>query len=134
MSVQIFRGGMNHEVETELDRTLDPRTGESVVGDGNDFVLPRSFRDRFQIDEFQQRVAWRLDPDHARVLFDCAFEPGRVGKIDISEIETGGAPANFFEKPKCPAVKVIANDDMRTAVEQIERGRHRGESGRKREA
>ena len=93
------------------------RGGKRVVGNGNDFVFARDFRDRFEIDQFQQRIARRFDPDHARVLFDRVSNR-RVGQIEIGEIEIGGAPPDFFEQSKRAAVKIVAHDDVRAAIEQ----------------
>ena len=44
---------MDDHVEAELDRPLDPRTGEGVVGNRDDFVLARFFGDGFEIDDFE---------------------------------------------------------------------------------
>ena len=35
----------------------------------------------------------------------------------------------FSNKPEGAAVKIVAHDDMRAAVDHLERGRHRGETG-----
>ena len=51
--------------------------------------------------------------------------------IDEGEIEIGGAAAHSFEKPECSAVKIVARDNVRAAVEGIKRGRHRREPGGK---
>ena len=92
-------------------------------------MLARDLRDRFQVDNFEQRIARGLDPNHSRVLFDRRFKARCVGKIDIREIEIRGATPDFFEKSKRSAIKIVADDNMRTAFEQIERGGHGGESG-----
>ena len=55
----------------------------------------------------------------------------RIGHVDEGEIEIGGASPHAFEKPEGAAVKIVAHDDVRTAVEPIERRRHRRESGGK---
>src|SRR4030095_6524274 len=123
MAVQIFRRRMNNEIETELDRSLNPRRGKRVVGNGKNFVLTRNLRDRFQVDDFQKWIARRLDPNHPRVFLDRFLEARRVGQIDIGKLETGGLFSNFVEQTECAAVKIVADDNMRTAFKQIERGR-----------
>ena len=55
----------------------------------------------------------------------------RIGQIDIGEIEIGRATPDLVEQSKRAAVKIVADDDVRTAVEQLKHGRHRGEAGRK---
>ena len=87
-------------------------------------MFARGLRDRFQVDDLEKRIARRFDPDHSRVLLDRRFEARRIRQIDISKIEIRGATPNFFEKTKCAAVKIVADDDVRSAFEQIERGRH----------
>ena len=122
---------MDHQIKTKFDRPLDPWCGEGVVGDRKNFVFARNFRDRFQIDDFEQRIARRFDPNHSRVLFDRRLKARCVGKIDISKIEIRGATPDFFEQTKRAAIEIIADDNVRSAFEQIERGRHGGESGSK---
>src|SRR6202030_2125605 len=100
VTVQIFGCRMDHEVKTKFDRPLDPWRGEGVVGDRKNLVFARDLRDRFQIDDFEERIARRFDPNHSRVLFDRRLKARYVGKIDISEIEIRGATSNFFEKAK----------------------------------
>ena len=80
---------------------------------------------------FKQRIARRLDPNHPGIGLDRFFELGRVSEIDEGEIEIGGAAPDFFEKPECSAVKIVACDNVRTAVEGIKRGRHGREPGGK---
>ena len=120
---------MCDDVETRLDWALDPWGGKCVVGYGNDFSLARDFRDRFQINEFQQRITRRFDPNHARVCLNCALEIFRVSQIDIRKIKLRRAAPHSIKQSKCAAVKVIAGYDMRAAVEHLEHGRHRSEAG-----
>src|SRR5207245_9844563 len=119
MAVQIFCRRMDGDIETEFDRPLDPRRGEGVVGYRNNVVLARDLRDRFEINDFEQRIARRFDPNHSRVLFDRVFEARRVGKIDISKIEVRGTTPNFFEKAKRPAVEIVTDNAVRTSFERI---------------
>ena len=92
-------------------------------------MFARDLRDRFQVDNFQERIARRFDPNHSRVFLDRRFEARRIREIDISEIEIGRSAADFFEQTKCSAIKIVANDDVRTAVDELERGGHGGETG-----
>ena len=110
--VQIFRGGMNDHVEAELDRALHPGAGESVVGNADGFVGARDLRDRFEVDQFQQRIAWRFDPDHPRIRSHRRFDLRRVRHVDEGEIQIGRAAANSFEEPERAAVKIVADEDV----------------------
>ena len=112
VSIQIFRRRMNRDVETELERPLDPRRRKRVVRYRKDLLLARNFRDRFQIDDFQKRIARRLDPNHARVFLDCFLEARCIRKVDIGEFETGGLFSNLVEQAECAAVKIVAHDNV----------------------
>ena len=134
MPVQIFRRGMHDDVEASLDWALGPRSGKGVVGHRNDLSLARNFRNRLEVDQLQQRIARRFDPDHPRVWFDCALEIFRVGQIDVGKIEVRRASPHSIEQTECAAIKIVTRDDMRAAVEQLEHCRHRSEAGCKGEA
>ena len=97
MSVQIFGGGVDHQIEAGLDRPLNPRSRKRVIANRNDIVLACDFRDRFQIDQLEQRIARSLDPHHPRVRLDRALEIFRMGQIDIGKIEISRATSDFLE-------------------------------------
>src|SRR6266581_4602723 len=103
---------MNHHIETEFDGALDPGTGKRVIGNRDDVFLARDFRDRFEIDQLEQRITRRLDPYHARVRFDLTFEPAGIGQIDIGEIEISGATTDLLEESIRAAVKIVADDNV----------------------
>src|SRR5260370_42094322 len=119
---------MNHEVVARLDWPLNPRSGKRVIGNRDDFAFARSFRDFVEIDDFKQRIARSFDPNHARVWLDCVCEPVRIGEIDISEVEIRRATSDFLEKPERAAIEIVADDDVRTTIEQVKGGGHRGQS------
>src|SRR5437870_1459554 len=54
VTVQIFGCGMNNNVETEFDRSLDPRRGKGVVGNRKNSLFPRNLRDRFQVNDLEK--------------------------------------------------------------------------------
>jgi hypothetical protein len=83
-----------------------------------------------EIDEFQQRVGRRLDPDEAGVGTDRGFQRRRVGEIDVGGVEAGGALAHAFEQAARAAVEIVDRDDMRAVIQTFEHGRDRGEPGR----
>src|SRR5437870_443313 len=112
MSAQIFRGRVNHEIETKFDRPLNPRAGKRVVRNRNDVLFARNFRNRFQVDNLEQRITWRLNPDHPRVRFDFALKYVRVRKIDKGKIEISRPAAHALKKAKCTAIEIVAHDNM----------------------
>ena len=134
VAIQIFRRGMNDHIESEFDRPLNPRAGESIIGNADGVVRARDFRDRFQVDQLEQRIARRFHPDHARVWPHRFLDRARIGHVDKSEIEIRGSAADAFEKPERSAVEIVAHDHVRAAVEPVEDRGHPGETGRERPA
>ena len=63
MAVEILRGRVHDDVEAEFERALHLGAGEGVVGDGPDAALLRDRRDALEIDQLEQRIGRRLDPD-----------------------------------------------------------------------
>ena len=61
-------------IEAGLDRPLNPWRRKCVIANLKDLVLARDFRDRFEVDQLEQRIARRFDPHHARVGLDRFFE------------------------------------------------------------
>ena len=87
MAVEIFRGRMHDEVEAMLERTLHIGAGEGVVGGGPDAALFGDGGDALEVDQLEQRIGRRLDPDQPRVRPDRRFERIRVGEIEIADLE-----------------------------------------------
>src|SRR4051794_12855009 len=54
MAVEVFRGGMNDQVESEFERPLGPRTGEGVVRNTDDVARLRRTRDRLEINQLEE--------------------------------------------------------------------------------
>ena len=50
VAIQVFRGGMDYDIEPVFDRPLDPGAGESIIGNADGMVGARNFRHRFQVD------------------------------------------------------------------------------------
>ena len=97
VTVQVFGRGMHDDVESVFNRALNPWRCKCVIANGDDFVLTRNFRDRVEVDQLQQRIAGRFDPNHARVWFDCALEIRSIGQIDVAKIKIRRATAHFVE-------------------------------------
>ena len=120
---------MHNDIEPRVNRSLDPRSSERIVANRNQFPFARDLRNRVKIDQLEQRITRGLDPNHARVWFDCALQIFRVGQIDVGKIKIRRASPNAVEQSKGAAVKIVTGDDMRAAVEQLEHRRHRRQAG-----
>ena len=129
MAVEIFRGRMHDQIEAVFERALDIGTGKGVVGGGPDAALLGDRRDALEVDQLEQRIGRRLDPDEARVRPDRGFECAGVGEVDIAEVQPHRAPAHALEQSARAAVEVIDGDDMGAVVEAFERSRDRRQAG-----
>ena len=78
MAVEILGGRMHDDVEAEFERALHVGAGKGVVGDEPDAASLRDARDGFEIDELQQRIGRRLDPDQPRFGPQRRFERGEI--------------------------------------------------------
>jgi hypothetical protein len=116
-------------LDAELQRPLDPWTGKRVVGDRDEIALASDPGDRGKIDQLEQRIARRFDPDHLRLGPNGRTQPRRLGHVDETHAQIGRALAHVFEQTVRPAIEIVARDDMRAGVERIEHRCHAGEPG-----
>ncbi|MNI46815.1 hypothetical protein D3C73_1012990 [compost metagenome] len=123
VTVEVFGGRVQHDVEAKLQRALDPRAGEGVVGHADDAAGAAGAGDGGEVGEAQQRIARGLDHDHACVVLQGRFERRQVGQVDEAEAVPGAALAHLVEQAEGAAVQVVARNDVRAGVEQFE---HRG--------
>src|SRR5215475_8327264 len=61
--VQIFRCGVHNDIESRFNWSLDPWSSEGIVANGDQFLFACDLRDRVEIDQLEQRIAWGLDPN-----------------------------------------------------------------------
>ncbi len=137
MSVQKLRGRVHDDIETGFQRPLRVRRRESVVADGKQPVALADLGHREQIDDFQQRIGRRLDPQQPGIGFDCALQRLQVRQIDERDVVSRGALADVLQDPVAPTVEIVHRDDMRAGVEQLQdrgRGRHAGGESESRRA
>ena len=66
-SAEVLRRRVHDHAAAELERPLQRRRREGVVGDGARAGLLRDGRHRRDVDALQQRIRRRLDPDDARL-------------------------------------------------------------------
>src|SRR5436309_1473146 len=103
---------MDHQIEAGFDRPLNPRSCKCIVADRDNLVFAGDLRDRLKIDQLEQWIARSLDPNHACVWFDRAFEVFYIREIDVREIKIGGTAPDLIEQPKRAAVEIVACDDV----------------------
>ena len=125
---------MHDQIEAVFERALHIGAGKGVVGGGPDAALPGDRGDALEIDELEQRIGRRLDPDQPGVRPDRRFDRSGVGEVEIAHLEAHRALAHALEQAARAAVEVIDRDDVRAVVEAFERGRNRRKAGREGEA
>src|SRR5690606_21765573 len=118
-AVEVLGGRVHDDVGTVLERALQHRRGEGVVGHDQQAVLPGDRADRLQVDDLQGRVGRGFDPHQLRPRRDRGLEGGRVGQVDEAEVQPGAAPAHALEQAVGATVDVVHGDHVVAAVEQV---------------
>ena len=122
MSKPSSSGRCTHGLAKVLSATRDDAARAADLGD------------RAQVGQPQQRVGRRLDPDQ---LACRAAAPPRRPRGSVRSTKLKRWPAlrlrTALEQAEGAAVDVVARDDVRAGVEQLEHGRDRGQAGGERE-
>ena len=121
MAVEIFRGRVHDEVEAEFERALHIGAREGVVGGGAGCRAACAIAAiALEIDELQQRIGRRLDPDQPRVRAGSRLRARRGrSRSTIADLEARRALAHALEQPPRAAVEIVDRDDVRAVVEAV---------------
>ncbi len=76
--------------------------------------------DGLDVDDVQQRIGRRLDPDHARVVTNSRLGGGKIRQVDEAEVEPGAALPHTAEESARAAVEIVHRDDVAAAVNELE--------------
>ena len=87
LAVDVFCGGMDHHIRTQLDRLLERRGTETVIDDQQGTAALGNILQRPDICDFSNGIRGRLEKEQARVrlhgLLPCArFARGHIGYRD----------------------------------------------------
>ena len=121
VATQVLGGTVHHDVRAERQRPLEVWTHEGVVDHDQRPALVRQPGDGLDVDEFQQGVGRRLDPDHAGTLVERLFDGAQIASIDKSE----GEAHRLQHAPKEPvaaAVQVVHCHRVVARFEQLHDG------------
>ena len=77
VAAEVLRRRVDDDVGAELERPLEVGRGEGVVDDDQRAGLVRRLGDGADVDDVQQRVRRRLEPDDARLLVEVVGEVRR---------------------------------------------------------
>jgi hypothetical protein len=88
----------------------------------------RQHADSLEVDQLQQRIGRRFDPEQARLRPDRRLHLREVAEIDEPERETGRALAYALEQAVGAAVEIVHAQHVGAAVEEIENRRRAGQA------
>ena len=121
VSVEEFRGRVDHHVGAEFDRTLKIWRHESVVDHDLDAVPVAEFADGAEIAELHQRIGRRLQKHQPGVLLECPLHVVDVGSIDVGKCQTK-VDEDLIEQARRPAVEIVAGNDVVACFEHRSNG------------
>ena len=122
VAVEVFGRRVHHDIEAQLQRTMDSRRGEGVVGDADNIVPPGNGGDSAEVCQLKQRVGRRFDPDHARIGPNGRFDGRQIVGLHPAHPQAGAAAANVFNQPVCAAVDIVDGDQVAIFIQQLQHG------------
>ena len=125
VAVQILGRRVHDHVGAQGQRLLAPRRGEGVVDHQDQLVRLGDLRQGLDVGQLHQRVGGGLDPQHPRLVGDRCLDCLQVGQVDIAEVQPHRPTTHPLEQPPRAAVQVVAGDDVRPGVQQLQRRRGR---------
>ena len=124
MAVQIFRRRVDDDVDAELERPLQVGGEERVVGKRNQAGVAGDLAHGRQVDEIEQRIARRLDPDPFGGRRDCFANVLGIAHVDERELKSPFR-VDVGKEPICSAINIVAGNDVVARLEEVE-GRRDG--------
>ena len=121
VAAEVLRRAVNDEVGPERERLLKVRRGERVVDGELRAVLVRHLRDRGDVQNLQQGVGRRLDPDQLRLRRHQLLEAGGSRIIGVF-CRQPPVFEDAFEQAEGAAVEIGGSDDLIPGPEQS--GKH----------
>ena len=142
VAAEIFRGRVEDDVGTELERVLEGRRGERVVDDEvrwNGARLLGSPADRqggsCDVGQLEVRVGRRLEPEEPRSRGQLLPEDVRTGRqVGVSRLPCPARPMDPLQVAIRPAVDIVADDDLLAARRELGDRSGRGGTARERDS
>ena len=129
VAVDVLGGGVQHDGRAQREGPLQGRRGEGVVHDQRDLPRPDQIGGGTDVDQPEERVGRRLEPDHARAPGERPFEMRGIAQVDEARLDAERAQ-DLLEEPVRAAVHVVAADDVVAGTERVEEGRRRRTAAR----
>ena len=87
LTIEKFRGGMDHQVGAELERLLQRRRAKTIVDRQQDAALMRNGGDRANVGDHRKRIGRRLEEQQSRVRPDGVAPRGVVIRSDVRHFD-----------------------------------------------
>ena len=129
VSAEVLRRRVHDDVRAEGERRLQVRSGEGVVDDEDRADRVRSIGGRTDVDDVQQRIRRRLDPDHARPVVEMGGEVPELRRRDVLE-DVSLRLVHLRGQAVHAAVDVRDQRDAVAGVQQVHERRRRSEPRR----
>src|SRR6266545_1690309 len=133
MPAEVLRRAVNHQIGAQLDRLLQIRRDEGVIDRQRRFRLVGQVGDGGDIDDLQERVCRRLDPDELCRRRDDLAEAVRAGVFGVARHQ---APRleDPFQQAKRAAVEIGGRRHLIAGPQQRKHRRRRRQPRRERQA
>ena len=110
MAVEVFRRRVHDDVDAELERPLQVGGEERVVGKRDQSGVAGDFAHGRQVDEIEQGIARRLDPDPFRRRRDRFANVLGIAHVDEGELESP-LRIDVGEEPIRSAINIVAGNE-----------------------
>ena len=134
MAIEVLSRGVDHNIKPVLQRAMDRRRGESVIGDADQVMAARDSGDSAEIRQLQQRVGGRFHPDHARIGADRRFNSRQVVGFHPAHLQTSATAAYVFQQAVSAAIHIIDRHQVTVLIQQLQHGGDGGQPGGERVA
>ena len=125
---QVLGGAVNHDVRPVFERPLEVAAGEGVVHHQDRPVLVAQLGQGGDVQDLQQRVRRRFDPDHPRFWGHEGGEADRRGVVGVTRRQSPRLE-HLVQQAEGAAVQVGRRHHLVAGLEQpLEHGRGRGQA------
>jgi len=119
VAVDVFGGGMHHDVRAERDRLLQRRRQEGVVDHHLRADRLRRHGDMTDVGDAQQRVAGSFDPHHGRAARQRRAQRAGIVKIDHRQLEPALAGTGAKQTMRA-AIAVVRHHQQLARLKQFQ--------------
>jgi hypothetical protein len=128
VSVDVFGGGVDDDVDAEVERPLEVGGEKGVVANGEHAGLARDGSDGLEVDDVHEGVRGGFDPEGAGLGSDGGADGVEVAQVD--EVHLDALVLNHVDEEAVgSAVEVVVDEEVVALVEHHEDGCLGGHAG-----